>query len=86
MVVRTTVSTDEVVIEVEDAGPGLDQADLINAFERGTLHAKYRDVRNVGTGLGLSIAHRLASRMRVRLEVRAASGGGAVFSVHLPSI
>jgi two-component system sensor histidine kinase BaeS len=84
--VRTTISATEVVIEVEDAGPGLDQADLINAFERGMLHAKYRDVRNVGTGLGLSIAHRLATRMRVRLEVHSASTGGAVFSVHLPSI
>ncbi len=82
--VRTSVFATEVVIEVEDAGPGLDQADMIAAFDRGTLHAKYRDLRSVGTGLGLSIAHRLATRMRVRLEVCAAPHGGAVFSVHLP--
>lgn len=82
--VRTTVSTTEVVIEVEDAGPGLDQDDLINAFERGMLHAKYRDVRSVGTGLGLSIAHRLATRMHVQLDVGSAPTGGTVFSVHLP--
>lgn len=82
--VRATVTTTEVVIEVEDAGPGLDPADLINAFERGMLHAKYRDVRKVGTGLGLSIAHRLATRMHIQLDVRSAETGGAVFGVHLP--
>ncbi len=82
--VRTTVTTTEVVIEVEDAGPGLDQADLLNAFERGMLHSKYRGVRKVGTGLGLSIAHRLATRMHVQLDVRSGPTGGAVFEVHLP--
>lgn len=82
--VRTAISATEVVIEIEDAGPGLDQADLVNAFDRGTLHSKYREIRSVGTGLGLSIAHRLAARMKVRLDVHSAPSGGAVFGVHLP--
>lgn len=84
VVVRTSVSAAEIAIDVEDDGPGFDQADLPTAFERGTLHSKYREVRSVGTGLGLSIAQRLATRMHVQLDVRSASSGGAVFSVHLP--
>lgn len=84
VVVRTRTSSGEVAIEVEDVGPGLDAADLADAFERGTLHAKYRELRSVGTGLGLSIAQRLATRMDIRLEVRSPPSGGAVFGVHLP--
>ncbi|MEJ7634538.1 HAMP domain-containing sensor histidine kinase [Aeromicrobium sp.] len=73
-----------VVIEVEDSGPGLEPADLASTFERGALHAKYRELRAVGTGLGLSIAHRLAMRMDMRLEVRSGPDGGAVFAVVVP--
>ncbi|MDX6276708.1 MAG: two-component system, OmpR family, sensor kinase, partial [Nocardioidaceae bacterium] len=84
VVVRTRAGADEVIIEVEDAGPGLEPADIASTFERGALHAKYREVRSVGTGLGLSIAHRLATRMGVQLDVRAASPRGAVFSIRVP--
>ena len=84
VVVRTRAGADDVIIEVEDAGPGLEPADIASTFERGALHAKYREVRSVGTGLGLSIAHRLATRMGVQLDVRPATPGGAVFSIHLP--
>ncbi len=84
VVVRTRLAASEVVIEVEDAGPGLEPADIASTFERGTLHAKYREVRAVGTGLGLSIAHRLATRMGVQLDVRPAAPVGAIFSIHVP--
>ena len=59
VVVRTSRTATEVIVHVEDSGPGLEPADLDEAFERGVLHARYREVRSVGTGLGLSIAHRL---------------------------
>ena len=70
MVLRTRVDGSRVVVDVEDEGPGLEQDDLVNAFDRGALHAKYRDVRGVGTGLGLSIARRLAERMHAEIGVR----------------
>ncbi|MDX6233644.1 MAG: two-component system, OmpR family, sensor kinase [Nocardioidaceae bacterium] len=84
VVVRTSRTATEVSIRVEDSGPGLEPADLDEAFERGVLHARYREVRSVGTGLGLSIAHRLASRMGMRLEVSNRPDGGAVFAVVVP--
>jgi two-component system OmpR family sensor kinase len=84
VVVRTRRTAADIVIEVEDSGPGLEPADLASAFERGVLHARYREVRAVGTGLGLSIAYRLATRMGMRLEVRNGAERGAVFAVVVP--
>jgi len=72
------------VVDVSDTGPGLAPEDLDVAFDRGALHAKYRQTRAVGTGLGLSIAARLVARMGGTL--RAANGqSGAVFTVSLPT-
>ncbi|HET7724834.1 MAG TPA: HAMP domain-containing sensor histidine kinase [Propionibacteriaceae bacterium] len=72
------------VFEVADTGPGLAADDLAVAFERGTLHAKYRQTRPVGTGLGLSIAARLVTRMGGTLSV-ANTATGALFTVSLPT-
>jgi two-component system OmpR family sensor kinase len=85
VVVSARKSSRDVVIEVVDAGPGFTDADLAETFERGALHARYRDVRAVGTGLGLSIAHRLATRMDIGLQARRGDDGGAVLTVTLPS-
>jgi two-component system sensor histidine kinase BaeS len=71
------------VVEVSDTGPGLEPEDLAVAFDRGALHAKYRQTRPVGTGLGLSIAARLVTRMGGTL-VASNSVSGAVFTVSLP--
>jgi two-component system sensor histidine kinase BaeS len=72
------------VVDVSDTGPGLAPEDLDVAFDRGALHAKYRQTRPVGTGLGLSIAARLVARMGGTLT--AANGqSGAVFTVSLPT-
>lgn len=72
------------VVDVSDTGPGLAPEDLDVAFDRGALHAKYRQTRPVGTGLGLSIAARLVARMGGTLT--AANGrSGAIFTVSLPT-
>ncbi len=73
------------VIEVVDNGPGIDAADLDHTFERGVLRARYRDIRPVGSGLGLSIAARLVERLGGSIAVENVSGGGARFSVRLPT-
>ncbi len=72
-------------LEVRDGGPGLTEADVAVAFERGTLRDRYRDSRPGGAGLGLAIAHRLATRLGVTITAHAHSPeGGARFTVHLP--
>ncbi len=82
--VRVRREGDDVVVEVEDDGPGLTSDDAEVAFERGSLRTKYAPHRPVGTGLGLSIARRLADRMDAELTARAGSADGAVFSLRLP--
>jgi two-component system OmpR family sensor kinase len=75
----------DVVVEVRDGGPGLSADDLHVAFERGALHARYREIRPVGTGLGLSIASRLVTRLGGTIRAGNAPGGGAIFTVRLPA-
>jgi two-component system sensor histidine kinase BaeS len=72
------------VVDVSDTGPGLAPEDLDVAFDRGALHAKYRQTRPVGTGLGLSIAARLVARMGGTLTATNGASG-AIFSVSLPT-
>ncbi len=78
-----TLDVSPTAISVADDGPGLDPADLAVAFERGALHARYREVRAVGTGLGLSIAARLVGRMGGTIQVENGAESGAVFTVEL---
>lgn len=85
IVVAATATAGGVRLTVRDGGPGLSRDDVAVAFERGTLHARYRDVRSVGTGLGLSIASRLVGRLGGSMAVETAPEGGAAFSVSLPS-
>lgn len=73
-----------VVIEVRDGGPGLTDADLAVAFDRGALAARYRGVRKVGSGLGLALAARLVRRLGGTIVAGHADEGGARFTVTLP--
>lgn len=74
-----------VTFTVADSGPGFTEDDLAVAFDRGALHARYRDTRKVGTGLGLSIATRLVTRLGGTIAVRNGEPG-AVFIVTLPAL
>ncbi|MET7343339.1 HAMP domain-containing sensor histidine kinase [Streptomyces sp. NPDC087866] len=74
---------DRLVVEVEDGGPGIDEAVLPHIFDR-FYKADAARTRSAGSGLGLAIAQE-----NVRLHggtVRAANRplGGAVFTVELP--
>jgi two-component system, OmpR family, sensor kinase len=72
------------VLEVRDGGPGLADADLAVAFERGVLHERYRGQRKVGSGLGLALAAGLVRRLGGTVEAGHAPEGGARFTVRLP--
>ncbi|MGW1179921.1 HAMP domain-containing sensor histidine kinase [Streptomyces drozdowiczii] len=81
--VRVSVG-DRLVLEVEDSGPGIDDAVLPHIFDR-FYKADAARTRSAGSGLGLAIAQE-----NVRLHggtVRAANRpvGGAVFTVELPT-
>jgi two-component system nitrogen regulation sensor histidine kinase NtrY len=69
----------EVVVQVEDTGPGVPVADRSRLFE------PYFTTKEGGTGLGLPIAARICQEHGGRLEVGGEPGQGAVFTVALPA-
>ena len=68
----------EVVLEVEDDGPGIPPEALPRIFE------PFFTTKGGGTGLGLPIAQQIVERHQGRLEVDSALGSGTVFRIRLP--
>ena len=84
IVVRLIAGSHAAVIDVEDNGAGVSEADkarLGEAFERG---AAVGDVE--GTGLGLALVKALAGAHGGRLDVLDAPDGGALMRVILPVV
>jgi two-component system sensor histidine kinase KdpD len=72
----------EVLIRVEDEGPGVPPHELERVFEP-FRHASTGDGK--GTGLGLAIARGFAEANGGRLFVEPRAGGGASFVLALPA-
>ncbi|WP_424187122.1 ATP-binding protein [Actinokineospora sp. G85] len=73
----------EVVIEVSDHGPGLDEEVLPHVFDR-LYKADTARGRSAGSGLGLAIAWENARLHGGTLTAGNRAGGGAVFTLRLP--
>lgn len=71
------------VLEVEDAGPGLSEAEQALVFEP---FARGAAAGGDGAGLGLAISRRFAEAHGGRLRVRSAPGSGATFRLELPGL
>jgi signal transduction histidine kinase len=75
---------DDVVLSVEDNGPGVPVALRAAIFERFRRGDDNTTRRFGGTGLGLAIAKELVERHGGRIEVGDGAEGGALFRVKLP--
>jgi signal transduction histidine kinase len=67
----------DVLLEVEDDGPGIAPEALPRIFE------PFFTTKGGGTGLGLPIAQQIVERHHGRLEVESAPGLGAIFRIRL---
>ncbi|MDH5203505.1 MAG: PAS domain S-box protein [Nitrospirota bacterium] len=76
--VKTYMSDDSAVIEVEDTGKGM--SDEILAF----IFDPFFTTKGSGTGLGLTITHKIIEKHNGRIEVKSEVNKGSVFKVFLP--
>jgi two-component system, OmpR family, sensor histidine kinase MprB len=78
------VVVDDTGVRVRDHGPGIDPADLPYVFDR-----FYRGVTSrgsQGSGLGLAIVRQVAEQHGGSVEAANDPQGGAVFTLHLPTV
>ncbi len=72
------------VLEVDDAGPGIDAADVPRVFDRFYRADSARALP--GSGLGLSIVQRVVDAHGGRAAVARSARGGALLRVDLPAL
>jgi two-component system sensor histidine kinase KdpD len=76
--VRAHVHANELVVSVEDFGPGLPEGDLESLFE------KFRHARRGGVGLGLAICRAIVALHGGRIWAERLPGVGTAFRFSLP--
>ncbi|MFT5240948.1 MAG: two-component system phosphate regulon sensor histidine kinase PhoR [Candidatus Promineifilaceae bacterium] len=85
VVVSAETQGDDVVIRVQDKGPGIANEHLSRLFERFYRVDKGRSRKLGGTGLGLAIVKRIALAHGGRVSVESTLGKGSTFSLLLPN-
>jgi signal transduction histidine kinase len=77
---------DHVVLEVDDEGLGISEADQERLFEEFFRSTNPEATRQPGTGLGLAIVKRIVERHHGDISVRSTLGQGSRFTVRLPAV
>jgi two-component system, OmpR family, sensor kinase len=80
---RAAVEGGRAVVEVTDAGPGMDPAVAARAFERFFRADPSRSRSHGGTGLGLSIAQAVVTALGGRVTLASTPGRGTTVRVEL---
>jgi signal transduction histidine kinase len=81
---RTLKDTDNVVIEVEDEGPGFSEKDLKKLYMNFARLSAKPTGKEHSSGLGLSIAMKLSKMLGLRLRLAEKAGKGAKFVIEIP--
>jgi len=82
--VRLSARDANIVVEVEDTGPGIGAEHLPHVFERFYVVDKSRSKKLGGTGLGLAIVKHIVLAHQGTVSVKSRIGEGTTFSVLLP--
>lgn len=81
--VKLQETTDAVIINIEDNGPGIPDPEKQSIFER---FYRIPGTTEPGCGLGLSIVSRIASNNNATVKVIDRPGGGACFCITFPRL
>ncbi len=89
--VKITTSTQKdlstnLILEVEDTGIGIDEAEAERIFEAFSQHSNQSNKQYGGTGLGLAIIKRLSQLMNGDVEVKSQRDKGSTFIVTLKEV
>lgn len=82
--VRVRATNQDVLIEVQDSGPGISAEHADKVFQRFYRVDKARTRAEGGTGLGLSIVEWAVSANGGSVELNCESGPGCTFTIRLP--
>jgi signal transduction histidine kinase len=87
VIVHVFAEGDDVIIQVQDTGPGIAPADQVRLFEK-FFRVKRRDPQDIkGSGLGLAIVKSISERRhKGRVWVESQLGVGSSFYIALPRI
>jgi two-component system NtrC family sensor kinase len=77
-------ATDQICLEVQDTGVGIEAEDLEHVFERFYRGRNVRQSQIHGTGLGLAIVKEIVDLHNGSIEVQSTSGVGSLFRIRLP--
>jgi PAS domain S-box-containing protein len=83
---RTALDGTDVVIEVEDTGPGVPEAERAAIFEPFRQMEGPLTRHEGGTGLGLPLARRMAGMLGGSIGLESELGTGTTFSLRLPRV
>ena len=83
--IRLRDEGDQIVLSVEDDGPGLGQEDVEKAFDRFYRGDPVRSRETGGAGLGLAIVAAIVEAHGGSIELTSPEGSGAHFEIRLPS-
>jgi signal transduction histidine kinase len=82
--IRAEQVADDVHLEVEDTGIGIDPQFVPHLFDAFKQESTGNERTHEGSGLGLAVAKRLVNLMHGSIDVETAKGEGTRFTVQLP--
>jgi signal transduction histidine kinase len=83
--VHTRRRASEVLVEVEDTGPGIAEQSLQHIFDAFVQLSSGPHRRTGGTGLGLAISKRFCEMMGGGIALESEPGKGSTFTIRLPA-